>query len=103
MKESIRPRAASFQIAITLAAPLLFPASCWAAPYVGASPWDYSLMALQDMLITYVAPAAIALSFTGAIILYALGGRDEEAGRLFGSASAAARARHRLPPELRLP
>jgi hypothetical protein len=38
------------------------------------------------MLISIVAPAAIALAFSGAVILYALGGRDEQAGHLFGSA-----------------
>jgi hypothetical protein len=31
-------------------------------------------------------PAAIGLAFSAAVILYALGGRDEQAGRLFGSA-----------------
>jgi len=38
------------------------------------------------MLLSIVAPAAIALAFSGAVLLYALGGRDEQAGRLFGSA-----------------
>jgi hypothetical protein len=32
-----------------------------------------------------VAPAAIALAFTGGAILYALGGHDKQAGRLFGA------------------
>jgi len=38
------------------------------------------------MLISIVAPTAIALAFCSAVILYALGGRDKQAGRLFGSA-----------------
>src|SRR5713226_10677780 len=60
------------------------PTSCWAS--TAALRWDYALIALQDMLISYVAPAAIGLALSGAIVLYALGGRDEQAGRLFGSA-----------------
>ncbi len=36
-------------------------------------------------MISYVAPAAIGLKFTGAIVLYALGGHDKQAGRLVGS------------------
>jgi hypothetical protein len=62
---------------------LLQPAACHAAP--ASLPWDYTLLALQGMLISTVAPAAIALAFTGAAILYALGGHDKEAGRLFGA------------------
>ncbi len=38
------------------------------------------------MLITYIAPAVIGLMLSGAIVFYALGGRDEQARRLFGSA-----------------
>jgi len=38
------------------------------------------------MLISYVAPAGIGLVLSGAIVLYTLGGRGEQAGRLFGSA-----------------
>ena len=48
--------------------------------------WDQTLLALQDLLISYIAPAAIRLAPSGAIVLCALGGRDEQAGRLFGSA-----------------
>ena len=62
---------------------LLQPTSCDAA--VASLPWDHTLVALQDMLITTLAPAAIGLAFTGAAILYALGGHDEQAGRLFGA------------------
>src|SRR5712691_5148259 len=50
-----------------------------------ALPWDRTLTATQDMLIGTVAPAAIGLAFSGAGILYTLGGYDVEAGRLFGS------------------
>lgn len=57
---------------------------CWAAN--AALPWDQTLIALQDALITSIAPAAIGLAFSGATVLYVLGGRDQQAGRLFGSA-----------------
>lgn len=60
------------------------PLPCQAA--TAALPWDYTLIAMQDMLIAYIAPAAIGLALSGSIVLYALGGRDEQAGRLFGSA-----------------
>ena len=40
---------------------------------------------MQNMLIGTVAPAAIGLAFSAAVIIYALGGHDELAGRLFGS------------------
>lgn len=58
-------------------------APCWAA--TAALPWDQTLIACQDMLISIVTPAAIALAFSGAVILYALGGHDKQAGRLIGS------------------
>ena len=60
------------------------PAPCQAATAV--LPWDRTLLVLQDMLISIVAPTAIVLAFSSAVILYALGGRDKQAGRLFGSA-----------------
>lgn len=62
---------------------VLRPATCGAA--VAALPWDQTLIAFQDMLISTVAPAAIALAFSGAVVLYALGGHDKQAGRLVGS------------------
>jgi hypothetical protein len=55
----------------------------WAA--AAALPWDQTLIALQNMLVGTVAPAAIGFAFTGAVVLYALGGHHEQAGRLFGS------------------
>jgi hypothetical protein len=61
----------------------LFPAPCWAA--TGQMPWDQTLLALQDLLIGSVAPAAIVLIFVSAGILYTLGGHDRQAGRLVGS------------------
>jgi hypothetical protein len=63
--------------------PSFAPTPCWAA--TAALPWDQTLLALQDMLISIVAPAAIALALSGAVILYALGGHDKHAGRLVGS------------------
>ncbi len=74
----------SVGIAISVSLMGFSAAPCWAA--TAALPWDYTLIALQDMLITYIAPAAIGLALSAAIVLYALGGRDEQAGRLFGSA-----------------
>lgn len=81
-KTDNRLRAASITIDLVVMA--LSPAPCWAA--TAALPWDHTLIVLQDMLITYIAPAAIGLALSGATVLYALGGRDEQAGRLFGSA-----------------
>jgi hypothetical protein len=40
---------------------------------------------MQDMLVDPVAQAAIALAFSGALILYALAGHNKQAGRLVGS------------------
>jgi hypothetical protein len=71
-------------IGMTLVVMLFSPVPCWAA--TAALPWDQTLLALEDTLIAYIAPAAIGFALSGAIILYALGGRDEQAGRLFGSA-----------------
>lgn len=74
-------------IGIVASAALLLSATPGlAAQATGALPWDYTLYALQDMLTSYIAPAAIGLALSGSIVLYALGGRDEQAGRLFGSA-----------------
>jgi hypothetical protein len=68
---------------------LLRPSPCVAAQMAAELPWDQTLLVLQDMLINIAAPAAIALAFSGAVILYALGGHDKQAGqagRLAGSA-----------------
>lgn len=80
MKTPVRVRFASLCIALLAA---FAPTPCLAA--TGVLPWDQTLIALQDMLISTVAPAAIALAFSGALILYALGGHDKQAGRLVGS------------------
>lgn len=85
MKCTILRRTASLVAAITLASPLLFTTPCWADPYAAALPWDGALIAMHNMLIGTVAPAAIGLAFSAAVIIYALGGHDELAGRLFGS------------------
>lgn len=50
-----------------------------------ALPWDYTLLAMQDMLVDTIAPWVIGLAFAGSVLLYVIGGHDEEAGRLFGS------------------
>jgi hypothetical protein len=71
-------------IGLTIAVVAFSPVSCWAA--TAALPWDQTLIALQDTAITYIAPAAIGLAFSGAIVLYVLGSRDQQAGRLFRSA-----------------
>jgi hypothetical protein len=71
-------------VTVAISTALSLPTPCWAA--TSELPWDYTLIVLQDMLITYIAPAAIGLALSGAIVLYALGGHDKEAGRLAGSA-----------------
>jgi hypothetical protein len=71
-------------VTVAIATAWSLPRPCWAA--TAALPWDYTLIALQDMLVSYIAPAAIGLALTAAVVLYTLGGRDEQAGRLFGSA-----------------
>ncbi len=70
-------------VTVATATVLSLPAPCQATS--AALPWDQTLVAFQDMLISTVAPAAIALAFSGAVILYALGGHDKDAGRLVGS------------------
>ena len=62
----------------------LWPIPCQASP--SALPWDYTFAVLQALLLSYIAPAAIGLALCGSIVLYTLGDRDEQAGRLFGSA-----------------
>ncbi len=62
---------------------LSFPTPCRAA--TNSLPWDQTFLALQNMLVSTVAPTAIGLAFAGAVILYVLGEHDEQAGRLFGS------------------
>lgn len=69
---------------MALAVTVFSPVPSWAA--TAALPWDQTSLVVQDMLISYFAPAATGLALSGAIVLYALGGRDEQAGRLFGSA-----------------
>jgi hypothetical protein len=73
------------QLFVTLATAIAvsLPAQCQAA--TALLPWDRTLIDMQDMLIDTVAPAAIALAFIGAVILYALGRHDEQAGRVVGS------------------
>ncbi len=71
-----------FPIAAT-AALVSFPAPCHAA--TAMLPWDYTLLAMQHTLVHTIAPLAIGCAFAGSVLLYVLGGHDEEAGRLFGS------------------
>jgi hypothetical protein len=71
-------------VILATATTLAQPMPCQVATAV--LPWDQTLTAIQDMLISTVAPAAIALGFAGAAMLYALGGCDKQAGRLAGSA-----------------
>jgi type IV secretory pathway VirB2 component (pilin) len=62
----------------------LWPLPAQAAAGYGF-PWDQPLLSLQQALTGTVAPVAIAFAFAGAVVLYALGGHDKQAGRLFGS------------------
>src|SRR5229473_3259073 len=80
----MRTRRVLLRVGVTLPVTAFSAAACQAA--TAAPPWDQTLLALHDLLISYVAPAAIGLALSGAIVLYTLGGRDEQAGRLFGSA-----------------
>ena len=75
----------SYSIAAVAAATVsLCPTPCQAS--ATALPWDYTLTSLQHVLTGYIAPAAIGLALSGGIVLYTLGGSDEQAGRLFGTA-----------------
>lgn len=85
MKRPFRRNAISLATIGATTALLVPSRPCFAAQSAGELPWDQTLIALQNMLVGTVAPAAIAFAFTGALVLYALGGYDEQAGRLFGS------------------
>ncbi|MGH7838197.1 MAG: TrbC/VirB2 family protein, partial [Candidatus Binataceae bacterium] len=81
-----RQRPAFSLLAIAMITALLLRAGpCLAAQTAAELPWDRTLFALQDMLTSYIAPAAIGLALSGAAILYALGGCDKQAGRLLRS------------------
>jgi hypothetical protein len=84
IKNDLRKPAYKFLVSpVATSLLLLLPATCHAA--VALLPWDQTLLALEDMLISTVAPAAIGLAFAGAAILCALGGHDKQARRLFGA------------------
>lgn len=70
--------------ALSIVALLSFAAPCHAT--TAALPWDYTLLAMQDMLIHTIAPWVIGFAFASSALLYVIGGRDEQADRLFGSA-----------------
>ncbi len=57
--------------------------------YAGALPRDHTLYAIQDMLVSPVAHAAIALNFALSAILYAIG-NHQRAGRLLTRLAACA-------------
>jgi hypothetical protein len=61
---------------------LSFPASSDAA--TAALPWDYPLAASQTMLVATIAPWSVGLAITGSVLLYVIGGHNEQAERLFG-------------------
>src|SRR5690349_12421764 len=71
-------------VALLAAAAMSLSAPCQAA--TGEMPWDRTLIAMQDTLVGMVAPAAIALAFSAAVVLFALGVGDKLAGRLIGCA-----------------
>jgi type IV secretory pathway VirB2 component (pilin) len=85
IREDVMNTIAARKLLATLAAAtaLSLPEPCRAA--TNSMPWDPTLFALQEVLMGYLAPAAIALAFSSAVILYALGGHDKDAGRLAGS------------------
>ena len=80
----MKARFLRLSIGMSMPAMVFSSVPCWAA--TAALLWDQTLLALQDALITYIATAAIGLALSGAIVLYVLGGRDQQAGRLFGCA-----------------
>ncbi len=67
--------------AMAAAAVTLQPASSWAAT-AAELPWDRPLEALQQTLIGPVAHALIAMSFVGAVFVYAIFGDSDIAWRL---------------------
>jgi len=85
MKRSFRRTAIRLVTLSATSALLLSASPCWAAPAAGELPWDRTLIVLQNFMIDSMAPAIIVLAFALAGILYALGGHDEQAGRLAGS------------------
>jgi len=85
MKRSFRRTAIRLVTAGVTSAVLLSAGPCWAAPAAGGMPWDRTLIVLQNFMIDSMAPAITVLAFALAGILYALGGHDEQAGRLAGS------------------
>lgn len=85
MKCAFQPTASSLITAGVTAAFLLSASPCLAAQTAGALPWDQTLIALQNFLVDSLAPAVIVLAFSGAVILYPLGGHDQQAGRIVGS------------------
>lgn len=86
MIRPFQPSATKLITASVTTALLLSASPCLADPTAGELPWDQTLLALQNMLVGTVAPAVIGFAFVGAVVLYTLGGHDEQAGRLFGSA-----------------
>lgn len=85
MKRAFQPTASGLVTACVTSILLLPGNPGLAAQSAGDLPWDRTLLALQDVLVGTIAPAAISFAFTGAVVLYALGGHDEQARRLFGS------------------
>ena len=85
MKSAMQRSAISLATVGAAAALLLRASPSFAAQSAAALPWDPMLIGLQNMLVSTVAPAAIGFAFAGAVVLYALGGYDKQAGRLFGS------------------
>ena len=70
-----------FFVATTIAAVALWPAPSWARTDSGL-PWDQPLEALQAALIGPVAHSLIAMSFIGAVFVYAIAGDSDIARRL---------------------
>jgi hypothetical protein len=67
-------------ITLATATAVSLPVHCQAATAV--LPWDRTLTVMQDMLIDTVAPASIALAFTGAVI-FLRARRVRQTGRSF--------------------
>ena len=61
------PRAVGFALPVAVT---IFAPPRWSA--AGQLPWDQTLLALRDMLTSYIVPAAIGLALSGGGVLYAL-------------------------------
>jgi hypothetical protein len=85
---SIGTMSSRLSIGLAMAPAALGPVPCQAA--TAALPWDYTLIAMQDTLTTYIAPAAIGLGLSASIVSTRWAGVTNRLGDYSGPCSAAA-------------